>query len=71
MELSWRGSDGGDLLLAQPANHKTGEIQKLKEKKATQIYEREPADPMEDLDVNAAICGIYVNTNLVQDYEVN
>ena len=43
------------------------------------IYEREPADPMEDLDVNAAIWDIFLNTTLPaavafhlgQDYEVN
>ena len=41
------------------------------------IFEREPADPMEDLDVNAAIWGIFLNTTLQavvrlgQDYEVD
>ena len=31
---------------------------------ARKIYEREPADPMEDLDVNAAIWGMLLNTTL-------
>ena len=41
------------------------------------IYERERADPMENLDVNAAIWSIFLNTTLQaafhlrQDYEVN
>ena len=41
------------------------------------IYEREPADPMEDLDVNAAIWSIFLNTtpqaavHLGQDYLAN
>ena len=30
------------------------------------IYEREPADPMEDLDVNVGIWGIFLNTTLHQ-----
>ena len=41
------------------------------------IYEQEPEDPMEDLDVNAAIWGIFLDTTLQaavhlgQDCEVN
>ena len=41
------------------------------------IYEREPTDNIEDLDVNATIWGIFPNTTLQaavhlgQDYEVN
>ena len=41
------------------------------------IYEREPADPVEDLDVNAAIWSIFLNTtpqaavHLGQDYLAN
>ena len=44
---------------------------------ARKICEREPLDPMEDLDVNMAIWGIFLNTTLQaavhfgQDYEVN
>ena len=41
------------------------------------IYEREPDDPMDDLDVNMAIWGIFLNTTLQaavhlgQDCEAN
>ena len=41
------------------------------------IYELEPADPMEDLDVNAAVWGIFLNATLQtavhlgQDHEAN
>ena len=41
------------------------------------IYEREKDDPLDDLDVNMAIWGIFLNTTLQeavhlrQDYEVN
>ena len=41
------------------------------------IYEREPDDPMDDLNVNMAIWGILLNTTLQaavhlgQDYEAN
>ena len=83
--------------LEHPANQKTLEILKLKEKWphnlhmspttvphtdavfsiVRKIYEREPADPMEDLDVNAANWGMFLSTTLQaavhlgQDYEVN
>ena len=41
------------------------------------IYERDPDDPVDDLDVNVAIWGIFLNTTLQaavhlgQDYEAN
>ena len=75
--------------LEHPANQKTREIHNLHISPATvphtdavfsivrKIHEREPADPLEDLDVNAAIWGIFLNTTLQaavhlgQDYEVN
>ena len=72
--------------LEHPANQETRKTQKLKEKNGhsetvfsivIKNYKREPADPMEDLDVNAAIWGIFLNTTLQapvhlgQEYEVN
>ena len=72
--------------LEHPANQESRKTPKLKENNGhsetvfsivIKIYKREPADPMEDLDVNAAIWGIFLNTTLQapvhlgQDYEVN